>query len=119
MWETWVQFLGWEDPLDLPLLLFWPGECRGLYSPCGSKELETTEPLSLSLGHNSTLNLLHSQGNHKQDERQRSEWEKIFSKEAIDKELISKIYKQLMELKIIIIIIIKSKQSDQKMGGRS
>ena len=29
MWETWVQSLGWEDPLEkerLPMLVFWPGE---------------------------------------------------------------------------------------------
>ena len=29
MWETWVQFLGWEDPLEkewLPTPVFWPGE---------------------------------------------------------------------------------------------
>ena len=32
--------------------------------------------------------------------RQPSEWEKIFANETTDKRLISKIYKQLMELKI-------------------
>ena len=31
-------------------------------------------------------------------ERQPSEWEKIIANKAIDKELISKIYKQLMQL---------------------
>ena len=35
--------------------------------------------------------------------RQPSEWEKIFANETIDKGLISKIYKQLMELSIKII----------------
>ena len=39
---------------------------------------------------------LRNKGNHKQDERQPSEWEKIFANEATDKGLISKIYKQLM-----------------------
>ena len=50
MWETWVQSLGWEDPLEkgrIPTPLFWPGEFHGLYSPWGRKELDMTEKLSL------------------------------------------------------------------------
>ena len=41
---------------------------------------------------------MHYEGNYKQGERQPSEWEKIIANEAMDKELISKIYKQLMQL---------------------
>ena len=33
----------------LPIPVFWPGECHGLYSPRGRKESDKTEPLSLSL----------------------------------------------------------------------
>ena len=36
--------------------------------------------------------------NYKQGERQPSEWEKIIANEATDKQLISKIYKQLLQL---------------------
>ena len=46
MWETWVQSLGWEDPLEkkrLPTAVFWPGEFYGLYSPWSCKELDMTE----------------------------------------------------------------------------
>ena len=49
MWETWLQSLGWEDPLEkgkatYPSILAW----RIPYSPGGRKEPDTTERLSLS-----------------------------------------------------------------------
>ena len=44
MQETWVQSLGWEDPLEKGTAThFWPGEFHGLYSPWGHKESDTTE----------------------------------------------------------------------------
>ena len=36
MWETWVRWLDWEDPLEKgkpTTPVFWPGEFHGLYSP--------------------------------------------------------------------------------------
>ena len=51
MQETWVRFLGWEDPLKkgkttYSSILAW--KIPGLYSPWGLKELDTAEWLSLS-----------------------------------------------------------------------
>ena len=43
MQETWVQYLGWEDPWRrerLPTPVFWPGEFQR-----GHKESDTTERL--------------------------------------------------------------------------
>ena len=43
---------------------------------------------------------MHTKGNHKQKKRQLTEWETIFANEGTDKGVISKIYKQLMQLYI-------------------
>ena len=49
MRETWIQSLGWEDPLQkgkVTTPVFWPGEFHGLSSPWGCKELDTSEQLT-------------------------------------------------------------------------
>ena len=49
----------------------------------------------------------------KKTKRQPSEWEKIFANEATDKVLISKIYKQLMQLNI------KKQTTESKNGQKT
>ena len=52
MWQTLVQSLAWEDPLEKGKAIhssILPGEFHGLYSPWGCKESVTTKWLSLSL----------------------------------------------------------------------
>ena len=53
MWETWVQSLGWEDPLEKGKAIhssLLAGDFHGPYSPWGRKESDTTEHLSLHSG---------------------------------------------------------------------
>ena len=42
-----IPGLGRSPGERLPTPVFWPGEFHGLYSPCGHKESDTTEQLSL------------------------------------------------------------------------
>ena len=51
------------------------------------------------MGPNQTLKLQHGKGNHKKTKIQHTEWEKIVSYDATDKDLISKIYKQQQKKK--------------------
>ena len=50
------------------------------------------------MGTHQTEKLLHSKGNPKKTKRHLKKWEKILSNDATDKGLISRIYKQLIQL---------------------
>ena len=63
--ETWVQSLGWEDPLEegmtthssiLAWRIPWTEELAG-YNPCSRKESDTNERLSAAQGRQSKLNV--------------------------------------------------------------
>ena len=64
------------------------------------------------MGSNKTYKLLHSNGNHEQNARPATESEKIFASE-VTKDLISKIYKQLIQLSKN-----KKKKLNPKMGRK-
>ena len=63
--ETWVQPLGWEDPMEKGMAthsVFLPGEFYGQrslasYSPWGCKESDTTEQLTGTYTHISSYRL--------------------------------------------------------------
>ena len=46
VFSYWVRKIPWRREM-LPTPVYWPGEFHGLYSPWDSKELDTTEKLSL------------------------------------------------------------------------
>ena len=57
MWETWVQYLGWEEPLEkgtathasiLAWKIPWTDKAGWVHSPWGCKESDTTEQVSLT-----------------------------------------------------------------------
>ena len=65
MWETWVRFLGQEDPLKeengSPIPVFLPGKSHGQkslagYNPWGLEESDTTEHSHTQKLHNIVTN---------------------------------------------------------------
>ena len=50
------------------------------------------------MGPNQTYKLLYSKGNHKQNKKKTTEWEKIFANDATNNGLLSKVYEQLIQL---------------------
>ena len=46
MRETWVRFLGWEDPLEEGMATHCIYSCLAGYGPRGREESDTTEQLS-------------------------------------------------------------------------
>ena len=66
MRETWIRFLGWEDPLEKgkaahSSILAW--RIHGLYSPWGHKESDMTEQFSLSVSYRGAKVIAHDPKN--------------------------------------------------------
>ena len=50
------------------------------------------------MGIHKTKKVLHKKGNHQQNKKTMPKWENIFTNDTFDKGLISKIYKELIQL---------------------
>ena len=81
---TWVQSLGWGDPLEKGTTthglqnsqVFWPGEFHGRYSPWGHKESDKTERLSTYFKIYKPINNIFTKNNYilQYKNKQREEW---------------------------------------------
>ena len=68
--NSWVGKIPWRRE-RLPTPVFWPGEFQGVYRSCGCKELDRTEPLSLSLSDLAEDSICHFTFSHSGKQRKR------------------------------------------------
>ena len=84
--------------LSLSSIYFWRSSGRG------------TKSKNKQMGLHQTKELLHIKGNHQQNEKKNTEWEKMFAKDVSKKGLISKLYKELTQCQETQEIQLKNRQ---------
>ena len=90
-----------ENLTSQSLELFWKQKDRSFCKNCLKNVLFLKNKNKQKMGPNQTYKLLHSRGNYLKThthKNQLTEWEKIFANDVTDKGLISKIYKELIQL---------------------